>query len=62
MGRFSEKKCFLLEFVQMRAGGKNLLKFFGTFSRGAILVNEGVYFFKNANNLNLKLFSEGPVR
>ena len=30
--------------------------FFGTFSRGAFLVDKGVFFFQNANNLNFKLF------
>ena len=51
---FLRKKCFLLDFVQMRGGA--LPKFFGTFSRIAFLVNKGVYFFQNANNLNFKLF------
>ena len=49
------KKCFLLDFVQMR-GGMALANSFGTFSRGAFLVNKGGCFFQNVNNLNFKLF------
>ena len=36
--------------------GEGPAQVFGTFSRGAILVNEGVYISLNANNLNFKLF------
>ena len=45
-----EKAAVLSDFVQMR------VNFFVTFSRGAFLVNEGVHFFQNVNNLNFKLF------
>ena len=37
-------------------GGEGPAHFFGTFSRGAFLVNKGLYFFQNAINLNFKLF------
>ena len=50
---FPEKTFILLDFVQNRGGAA---KFLGTFSRRAFLVDKGVYFFENANNLNFKLF------
>ena len=37
-------------------GGRALPKLFGTFARGAFLVNKGASFFQNANNFNFKLF------
>ena len=50
---FPEKTAVLLDFVR---GGGGAAQFFGTFSRGAFLVNKGALYFKIANNLNLKLF------
>ena len=50
-----EKPPVLLDYVQMRGGG--LAQIFVTFSRGAFLVNKGAYFFQNANNLNLCIYS-----
>ena len=56
-----KKTAVLLDFVQMRGGRaalppRALPKFFVTFTSCAFLVNKGVHFFENANNLNLKLF------
>ena len=50
-----KKTAVLLDFVQMR-GGRALPKFVVTFSRGAFLVNKGVYFFRKTKILNFKLF------
>ena len=47
------KIAILLDFVQMRRGGP--AQFFGTFSWVLLCPIKGVYFLKNANNLNLKL-------
>ena len=51
---FTKKVAILLDFVQMRGGG--MPKFFVTFSEVHFLSIKGVYFPKNANNLNFKLF------
>ena len=45
------KIAVLLDFVQMRGAGRAQPKFFVTFWRGVFLVNKGVHFFQNANNL-----------
>ena len=47
----SWKKILSFGFCPNRGGGEGLPKFFGAF-----LVNKGVYFFQNANKLNLKQF------
>ena len=43
-------------FSKWGGGGRALPKYFGIFSKGALLVNKGVYFFQDAINLNFKLF------
>ena len=43
--------------ISLKGGvGGGLAHFFGTFSRGASLVNKRVYFFQSANDLNFLLF------
>ena len=50
-GRSPQKKNVFF-FVCPNERGRALPKVFGTFSKGAFLVNKGVYFFQKANNLN----------
>ena len=45
------KNAFFWIFFPNEGGGH-----LGTSSRGAFLVNKGVYFFQNANNLNCRLY------
>ena len=49
------KTAILLDFVQMR-GGRALPIFLDTFSQVLFWPIKGVYFLKNANNLNFKVF------
>ena len=53
---FSSEKMLSFGFCLNEWWGEGPAQVFGTFSRGAILVNEGVYCFQNVNNLNSKLF------
>ena len=52
---FTKKVAVLLDFVQMRRGGRALPKFFGTFSWVHFWSIKGVSFFQNGNNLNLDI-------
>ena len=48
---FTKKIAVLLDFVQMRGGGTQI---FSHIFISAFLVNKGVFFLKNANNLSFK--------
>ena len=56
-----KKAAVLLDFVQIKGGGRACPTFFNTFSYVHFWSIKGVYFLQNANNLNLKLFLLGCI-
>ena len=51
------KTAVLLDFVQMREGGRALPKFVAPFHKSIfVYIVKSVYFLQNANDLNFKLF------